>query len=94
MKQFLENAKGKLNNLSTGAKTAIITSSVALGTSIPAFAADTSIDPAITSGFTTAGAQVAAIIGLGVGATVGVIALSGGAKAGLKWIKGVFAKAS
>ncbi|MGV2642741.1 hypothetical protein GNF86_14910 [Clostridium perfringens] len=94
MNKFLENAKDKLNNLSAGTKTAIVTSSIALGSAMPAFAADATIDPAITSGFTTAGAQVSAIIGLGVAATVGVIALSGGAKAGLKWIKGVFAKAS
>ena len=93
MKQFIKNATTKLNSLSSGAKTAIVTSSIALGSSIPAFAAG-EVDPAITAGFTSAGTQVAAIIGLGVGATVSVIALSGGAKAGLKWIKGVFAKAS
>lgn len=94
MKQFIENTKDKLNSLSVSAKTAIITSSIALGTVIPAFAADGDIDPAITAGFTSAGTQVAAIVALGVTATVGVVALSGGAKAGLKWIKGVFNKAS
>jgi len=93
MKQFIENAKGKLNNLSTGTKTAIITSSIALGTSIPAFAVG-EVDPAITAGFASAGTTVAAIIGAGVAATVSVVALNGGAKAGLKWIKGVFSKAS
>lgn len=95
MKQFIENTKDKLSNLSTSGKTAIISTAITLGTVIPAFAAEgDAIDPAITAGFATAGTQVAAIIALGVGATVGVVALSGGAKAGLKWIKGVFSKAS
>ena len=94
MNKFLENVKERATQLSTTAKTAIITSSIALGSAIPAFAAEGDVDPAITAGFTSAGTQVAAIVALGVGATVGVIALSGGAKAGLKWINGVFRKAS
>lgn len=94
MKQFLENTKDKLNNLSAKTKTAIITSSIALGTVVPAFAAEGDVDPAIVSGFTSAGAQVAAIVALGVTASVGVIALSGGAKSGLKWIRGVFNKSA
>ena len=52
------------------------------------------LDPSIVEGFASAGSQVALIVGAGVLASVSVVALSGGAKAGLKWIKGVFAKAS
>jgi len=52
------------------------------------------LDPSITAGFTTAGADILLIVAAGVAASVGVIAAAGGAKAGLKWIKGVFAKAS
>jgi hypothetical protein len=58
-----------------------------------AWADGATLDPNISAGFTTAGENVALIIGAGVLASVGVIALSAGAKAGLKWIKGVFAKA-
>lgn len=87
----------KVNNLSSKVKTTIATGAITLGTSVFAFA-DTpttqTVTDTISKGFTEAGASVATIVGLGVTATVGVIALSGGAKAGLKWIKGVFSKAS
>lgn len=91
----------KIKSMSKNAKTFCITTS-AIATSaltvIPVHAAETGLDPtvqsAITSGFTNAGQAITVIVGLGVGATVGVIAVSGGAKAGLKWVKGVFSKAS
>lgn len=91
LKSKLLNLKEKLKNpkLQVGA----ITVSTALLASGSLVHAD-GLDPAITAGFTTAGTNAGLIIGAGVAAAVGVIALSGGAKAGLKWIKGVFAKAS
>lgn len=87
----------KINALSSKVKTGIITASVVAGTSVSALADTTSnstVTDTITKGFADAGSNVAVIIGLGVTATVGVVAMSGGAKAGLKWIKGVFSKAS
>lgn len=87
----------KMNNLSSKVKTGLITSSIILGSAVNAFAdtpSNQSVTDTITKGFTDAGSNVAVIIGLGVTATVGVVAMSGGAKAGLKWIKGVFSKAS
>lgn len=93
----MNNVIQKVNNLSSKAKTGLITSSIILGSAVNAFASpatNQSVTDTITKGFTDAGSNVAVIIGLGVTATVGVVAMSGGAKAGLKWIKGVFSKAS
>lgn len=91
MKKFLE----KIKNISATTRNVAIATGVsvsALATTLPVFAAET-LDPAITSGFTSAAATVALVIGLGIGACVGCVALSGGGKAALKWIKGVFAHA-
>jgi len=88
--------KNFLNKITTNQKVIALSTGVVASTlafSTKAFALET-LDPAITAGFTSAGAMVALVIGAGVAATVSVVALSGGAKAGLKWIKGVFAKAS
>lgn len=87
----------KLNNLSAKVKTGICTGSIVLGSTVSAFASTntgTGTMDTITKGFTDASSSIGIIVGLGVTATVGVIAMSGGAKAGLKWIKGVFSKAS
>ncbi|MFW2503815.1 hypothetical protein OD350_28170 [Clostridium beijerinckii] len=91
----------KFNSVSNATKVKAFAFGSSVGTlltSIPAHAADSSMDPtvqsAISTGFTNAGTQLAVVIGLGVTATVGIIAMSGGAKAGLKWVKGAFSKAS
>lgn len=92
----------KFNSVSNATKVKAFAFGSSVGTlltSIPAHAADsTSMDPtvqaAISTGFSNAGTQLAVVIGLGVTATVGIIAMSGGAKAGLKWVKGAFSKAS
>ncbi|MNN67378.1 hypothetical protein D3C81_1830080 [compost metagenome] len=91
--KFLNNVKEKITSLGTTGKVAIIGTTVLTGLTQTAHA-ETTLDPAITGGFTQAGATGALIVAAGVAACVGVIAASGGAKAGLKWIKGVFAKAS
>ena len=87
----------KLSNVSNRVKTTCVVASgvaMAIASTIPAFADTATVDSSITAGFTQAGATTLVIIASGVAATVSVIAASGGAKAGLKWIKGVFAKAS
>ena len=88
----------KINSVSAKTKNVAIGAGVAVSTlvaSVPTFAADpATVDPNITSGFTQAGSTTLVIIGAGVAASVAVIAAAGGAKAGLKWIKGVFAKAA
>lgn len=92
----MKNLLNKVNAISTKTRNVAIGTGVAVSSvvgSLPVFA-DTTIDPSISAGFTQAGATVAVIIAAGVAATVGVVAASGGAKAGLKWIKGVFAKAA
>jgi hypothetical protein len=98
MSKVLNNVKERVSNLSAGAKVGITTFAITAGTMVQAFAADGDLDPtvqtAVTNGFTSAGKAIAVIVGLGVTATVGVIAVSGGAKAGLKWVKGIFSKAS
>lgn len=98
MKDWLEKQVDKVKQLSMGAKTGIIASALVLGNTVAAHAMEGELDPtvqtAISGGFTNAGKAIAVIVGLGVTATVGVIAISGGAKAGLKWVKGVFSKAS
>lgn len=86
----------KLNSISAKTRNVAIGTGVAVGSALSTVVAhaDTTLDPSITAGFTSAGAAVLVIIAAGVGASVGVIGAAGGAKAGLKWIKGVFAKAS
>jgi hypothetical protein len=92
----------KWNSVSNITKAKAFSIGCGLGTMLLPLAAHaddtTGLDPtvqaSIASGFTTAGTAVATIVGLGVVACVGVIATSGGAKAGLKWIKGAFSKAS
>jgi len=84
-----------LSRVSSKTKNAAIYTGVMVGSTVatvPVFA--DGLDPAITAGFTSAATTTALVIGAGVAASVGVVALSGGAKAGLKWIKGVFAKAA
>ena len=88
MKNLLKNISTRTKNVAIGA--GVVAGSVA--SSLPVFA--DGLDPAITAGFTSASSAVLIIIAAGVGASVAVIGASGGAKAGLKWIKGVFAKAS
>ncbi len=92
-----KNLLNKVNSISTKTRNFAIGTGVAVSTlvsSLPVLATEPTLDPSITAGFTQASATVAVIIAAGVAATVGVVAASGGAKAGLKWIKGVFAKAS
>lgn len=87
--------KNLLIKMSAKTKNVAIATGVTVGSivsTIPVFA--DGLDPAITAGFTSAATTTALVIGAGVAASVGVIALSGGAKAGLRWIKGVFAKAA
>ena len=89
----------KLNSISTMTKNVAITTGVATGAVLNVVTAHATegtvtLDPSITAGFTTAGTNTLLIIAAGVTACVAVIAAAGGAKAGLKWIKGVFAKAS
>jgi hypothetical protein len=95
---LLKGTYQRVKNLSMVAKTGIMATAISLGTTVITHAAEGDLDPAvqtaISGGFTSAGKAIAVIVGLGVTATVGVIAVSGGAKAGLKWVKGVFAKAS
>ena len=96
MKERLLN---QLNSISNSTKVMAIgvgTATTTLLSSIPVHAAglDATVETAITTGFTDAGSAIATIVGLGVTATIGIIAMSGGAKAGLKWVKGIFAKAS
>ena len=48
------------------------------------------IDNILKGAFASSGASMVLIIALGVSSIVGVVSMVGGAKAGLKWIKGVF----
>jgi hypothetical protein len=100
----LQTIKNQFDSVSTSVKAKAFTVGAFIGTTllpVVAHAADDTtggLDPtvntAITNGFTTVGKAIATIVGLGVVAMVGVVATSGGAKAGLKWIKGAFSKAS
>lgn len=88
-----------IKNASTKVKSVAVSSGVVVGTfAVSTVAkADTTgatLDPNIANGFTTAGSQIGLIIGAAVIACVSVIALASGAKVGLKWIKGLFAKAN
>ncbi|AQR93355.1 hypothetical protein [Clostridium saccharoperbutylacetonicum] len=100
----IQEIKNQFNSVSTSVKAKAFTVGAFIGTTVlpvVAHAEDTTaggLDPtvktAITNGFSTVGTAIATIVGLGVVAMVGVVATSGGAKAGLKWIKGAFSKAS
>lgn len=95
--KILDTVKTKVSSISATGKVVIGTAMTLATTCVTALADGTdttALDPSITAGFTSAGKTVALVIGAGVAATVGVIGLSGGAKAGLKWIKGVFSKAA
>ena len=104
MKNVLQKVKNQINSVSTGVKVKAFSVGSAVGAMMipisahaavdPATGLDASVNTAISSGFTTVGLAITTVVGLGIVATVGVIATSGGAKAGLKWIKGAFAKAS
>lgn len=101
----LQTIKNQFNSVSTSAKAKAFTVGAFIGTTVLPVVAhaedatttgglDPTVKTAITNGFTTVGTAIATIVGLGVVAMVGVVATSGGAKAGLKWIKGAFSKAS
>ena len=63
----------------------------------PVFAADgldATIEAALSTGFANVASMVTAIVVLAIPTTLGIISLVGGAKTGIKWIKGAIAKAS
>ena len=86
--------KAKMVGIATSVATANFIASVPVFAAEDAGGLDPAVQASISNGFTSAGKAIAVIVGLGVTATIGVIACSGGAKAGLKWVKGIFAKAS
>lgn len=99
---MLKKIKEKIDSVSNATKIKAFSVGSGVGAflvPIAAHAADsTGLDAnttaALTSGFSNATAAIAVVVAMGVGACVTVIATSGGAKAGLKWVKGAFAKAS
>lgn len=98
-KKFIETFK----SVSNSAKSKIICGStavsIALVSASPVFAADTTglntdVSAALTSGFSNVTTIVTAVVVLAIPTSIGIISLVGGAKTGLKWIKGAIAKAS
>lgn len=84
------NAQIKIACCSTVISTAVVSAT-------PVFAADgldATVEAALSTGFTNVAAMVTAIVVLAIPTTLGIISLVGGAKTGIKWIKGAIAKAS
>lgn len=54
---------------------------------------DATVMEAITEGFTTLTGMIKSVILVGVPASIGVLALSQGAKYGIRWVRGLISKA-
>lgn len=98
-KRFLET----FNSVSNKTKSKIVcvttVATTAIAYATPVFAADLSVlnadvQTALTTGFSNVTTIITAIVVLAIPTSIGIISLVGGAKTGLKWIKGAISKAS